>query len=61
MENKESKCNVRKPAPERLQALRSLPADIVKSFSKEEMNAFLFEDDWPDSLQEKLKDYMVEE
>lgn len=61
MENNESKCNVRKPAPERLQALRSLPANIVKTFSKEEMNAFLFEDDWPDSLQEKLKDYMVEE
>ncbi|NWF97709.1 MAG: hypothetical protein HXY52_02070 [Nitrospirae bacterium] len=61
MENKESKSDVRKPADERLQALRSLPADIVKTFTKEEMNAFLFEDDWPDSLQEKLKDYMVEE
>lgn len=51
----------RQPDPARLQALRSLPADIVKSLTKEEVQAFLFEDVWPDSLQEKLKDYLIDE
>jgi len=38
-----------------------LPAEVVKSLTKEEMNSFLFKDEWPDSLQEKLKDYLVDE
>jgi hypothetical protein len=58
MEN--DKSTGKKPDPERLAVLRSLPKDVVESLSKEEMNAFLNEDMWPDSLADKLKDYMVE-
>jgi hypothetical protein len=44
-----------------LAALSSLPREILESFTKEELQAFLYKDIWPDSLQEKLKDYVVEE
>lgn len=44
-----------------MEALRELPAEIMRSLTKEEIQAFLFEDTWPDSLQEKLQDYVVEE
>lgn len=47
------------PDPERMEVLRNLPAEITKTLTKEEVQAFLFEDKWPDSLKEKLKDYMV--
>jgi hypothetical protein len=47
------------PDPERMEVLRSLPAEITKILTKEEVKAFLFDDSWPDSLKEKLKDYMV--
>jgi len=57
----ENKCDAKKVDPVRLQALRNLPAEVVKSLTKEEMNSFLFKDEWPDSLQEKLKDYLVDE
>jgi hypothetical protein len=57
----ENKREAKKVDPVRLQALRNLPAEVVKSLTKEEMNSFLFKDEWPDSLQEKLKDYLVEE
>ena len=46
------------PDPERVKALSSLPTEIVKQLTKDEVNAFLFEDMWPDSLRRKLKDYM---
>jgi hypothetical protein len=57
----EIKREAKKVDPVRLQALRNLPTEVVKSLTKEEMNAFLFKDEWPDSLQEKLKDYLVDE
>lgn len=57
----ENKCGARKAAPEKIRALRSLPLKIKESLTKEEVNAILFEEEWPDSLQEKLKDYLVEE
>ena len=44
-----------------MEALRELPGDILKALSREEINAFLFDEVWPDSLKEKLKDYLVEE
>jgi len=56
----EEKSSPNKPDPTKLAALKSLPAEIVDSFTKEELHAFLYEDVWPDSLQEKLKDYIVE-
>jgi len=57
----ENKSDAKRVDPVRLQALRNLPAEVVKSLTKEEMNSFLFKDEWPDSLQEKLKDYLVDE
>lgn len=49
----------RKPDPAKMQALRSLPLEIKQSLTKEEADAFLYEDVWPDSLLEKLKGYLV--
>lgn len=50
-----------KPDPARLEAMRSLPKEILDTLTKEEIQTFLQEDTWPDSLREKLKDYLVEE
>jgi hypothetical protein len=51
----------RKPDPVRIHLLRSLPLEIKESFTKEEIDAILYENVWPDSLMEKLKDYLEEE
>jgi len=51
----------RKPEPAKMQALRSLPVAVKQSLTKEEADAFLYDDVWPDSLLEKLKGYMVEQ
>ena len=45
----------------RLEAFRNLPADIVKLLTKEEVQAFFYDDEWPDSMREKLNDYLVDE
>ena len=50
----------RKPDPTRMQALRNLPVEIKQTLTKEEADAFLYEEIWPDSLLEKLKDYLAE-
>jgi hypothetical protein len=49
----------RKPDPEKMQALRSLPIEIKQNLTREEADAFLYDETWPDSLLEKLKDYLV--
>jgi hypothetical protein len=51
----------RKPDPQKMKVLRSLPLEIKQSLTKEEVDAFLYEEVWPDSLEEKLKDYIVED
>jgi hypothetical protein len=56
----EVKMERKKPDPVRLEALRNLPKDVMKSLTKEEVNAFLLSDEWPESLKEKLKDYMAD-
>ncbi len=43
---------------ERLEVLRRLPKEIVEKLTKEEVRAFLSKDQWPNSLKEKLKDYL---
>jgi hypothetical protein len=50
-----------KPNPRRMAILRSLPIEIKQQITGEEAQAFLYEEELPDSLQEKLKDYLVEE
>ena len=51
----------REPLPGRMEALRSLPASVLRRLTKKEVRAFLFNDEWPDSMQEKLREYMVED
>jgi len=48
------------PMQGRMEALRELPGEVLRTLSKEEINAFLFDEVWPDTLREKLKDYIVE-
>lgn len=50
-----------KPKPERVALLRSLPLEVKEQISGEEARAFMYEEDFPESLYEKLKDYLVEE
>jgi hypothetical protein len=49
----------RAPDPERMAILRSLPLEIKEKITGEEADAFLHDEDLPDSLFEKLKDYLV--
>ena len=51
----------RRPDPKRMAALRSLPLEVKQMLTKDEVDAFLFSDEWPDSLLTKLHDYLVEE
>ena len=51
----------KKTNSERMKLLRSLPLNIKQSLTKEEVDAFLSGDEWPDSLHEKLKDYIEDE
>ena len=46
------------PIPGRMEVLRALPAETMKSLTKDEIHAFLFDELWPDSLGEKLKEYL---
>ena len=47
----------KEPLPGRMEVLRDLPADIMRSLTKEEIQAFLFKEVWPVSLSEKLRRY----
>ena len=44
----------------RLEVLRRMPKEIVDKLTQEEIKIFLYQDDWPDSLREKLKDYLID-
>lgn len=58
----EKESNTKKqPDPLRIQLMKMLPRELKESLTIEETNAILFEDVWPDSLQEKLKDYLVDD
>ena len=50
-----------KPDPERMAILRSLPVEIKQQITGEEAQAFLYKEELPDSLLEKLKDYLAED
>lgn len=54
----EEKSSDKKPDSKRLEALRRLPKEIMESLTREEVRSFLHDDAWPDSLQEKLKNYL---
>ena len=44
--------------PARMAILRSLPREVKESLTQEEVDAFLRDEELPDSLAEKLKDYL---
>ena len=48
-----------KPDPERVAVLRSLPLAVKEKITGEEAAAFMYNRPLPDSLLEKLKDYIV--
>ncbi|MFH2219421.1 MAG: hypothetical protein ABII68_07160 [Pseudomonadota bacterium] len=50
-----------KPDPGRMAMLRSLPMEIKEKITGEEAQAFLYHEELPVSLKEKLKDYLVPE
>jgi|WetSurSiteA1Bulk_404760.scaffolds.fasta_scaffold265015_1 hypothetical protein len=50
----------KKPDPARLEALKNLPKEVMKTLTKEEINDFVRSDEWPESLKEKLKHYMTD-
>ena len=47
-----------KPDPQRMAVLRALPLEIKQKISGEEAQAFLYKEELPESLLEKLKDYL---
>ncbi len=49
------------PDPERMAFLRALPIEIKQQVTGEEAQAFLYNEELPDSLMEKLKDHLVPE
>jgi hypothetical protein len=51
----------RKPDPMRVEVMKRLPKEIMEQLTREEVDAFLFEDEWPDALRRKLKDYLVDD
>ena len=49
-----------KPNPERVSILRSLPLEIKEQITGEEAEAFMYDEELPESLMVKLKDYLVD-
>jgi hypothetical protein len=47
-----------KPDPQRMAVLRSLPLEIKQKITGEEAQAFPYKEELPESLLEKLKDYL---
>lgn len=47
-----------KPDPQRMAVLRSLPIEVKQQITGEEAQAFLYNEELPESLLEKLKDYI---
>lgn len=50
-----------RPDPDRVAILRALPLEIKKQITGEEAEAFMYNRELPDSLLEKLKDYLTDE
>ena len=60
MQNEHAGPRKEKPDPERMAILRSLPLEIKEQITGEEAQAFLYREELPDTLLEKLKDYLVD-
>jgi hypothetical protein len=57
MEKKESLQG--RPDPARLELVKNLPKEVLQSLTKEEVKVLLSDDEWPESLHEKLKGFVV--
>jgi hypothetical protein len=51
----------RSPDPAKVAFLRSLPTDIKANITGEEAEQFMFGSEIPESLYEKIKNFLVEE
>ena len=49
------------PNPNRVAFLRSLPLEVKQEITGEESEIFMYEEDIPESLYEKIKDYITED
>lgn len=61
MSNITDKHQGRKPDPERVTFLRALPLEVKQQLTGEETEAFMYGEELPPALLEKLKDYLVAE
>ncbi|ADH84832.1 hypothetical protein [Desulfurivibrio alkaliphilus] len=50
-----------KPNPQKVAFLRQLPQEIKEQITGEEAQAFIFDQEVPDSMLDKLKDYLVDD
>lgn len=50
----------RTPDPAKVAFLRSLPTEIKATITGEEADLFMYSDEIPESLYEKVKDFLVE-
>ena len=50
----------RKPDPARVAILRSLPAEVKATITGEEADQLIYTDALPESLYEKIRDFLVE-
>ncbi len=57
MEQKDSQ--QARPDPARLELVKNLPKEVLQSLTKEEGKILLSSDEWPASLQEKLKAFLA--
>ena len=53
--------NKHKANPDRVAFLRSLPLEVKQQITGDEAQAFMFEEDIPESLYEKIKDYIEDQ
>ncbi len=51
----------RKPNQDRVAFLRNLPLEVKEQITGEESEAFMYGEEIPESLYEKIKDYITEE
>jgi hypothetical protein len=58
MKNEHAAPRKEKPDPKRMAVLRALPLEIKQQITGVEAQAFLYKEELPESLLEKLKDYL---
>ena len=51
----------RTPNPDRVAFLRTLPLEIKQTITGEEAEIFMFEEEIPESLYEKIKEHITED